>query len=61
MKWVNFSKYTGDDLGIEPFTRERIQEIERLVSRGRLARDGDRLLIPRDGWLWTDDTAARLF
>ena len=54
-------RMAGDDLGIEPFTRERIQEIERLVSRGRLARDGDRLLIPRDGWLWTDDTAARLF
>ena len=29
-------------------------------SAGKL-KYGDRLLIPRDGWLWTDDTAARLF
>jgi oxygen-independent coproporphyrinogen-3 oxidase len=51
----------GDDLSVEPFTDERAREIERLVSGGRLSREGDRLVIPREGWLWTDDTAARLF
>jgi putative oxygen-independent coproporphyrinogen III oxidase len=51
----------GDDLGVDPWTAERTREVERLVARGRLVRDGDRLLIPRSAWLWTDDTAARLF
>jgi len=51
----------GDDLGIDPWTAERTREVERLVARGRLVRDGGHLHIPREAWLWTDDTAARLF
>ena len=49
------------DLGIEPWTKERERAATRLVERGRLAREGDRLTIPRAAWLFTDDTAARLF
>jgi putative oxygen-independent coproporphyrinogen III oxidase len=51
----------GDDLGIEPFTDERTREIDRLVEKQRLERVGDVLRIPRAAWLFTDDTAARLF
>jgi oxygen-independent coproporphyrinogen-3 oxidase len=51
----------GADLGVDPFSAERTKEIDRLVSRGRLVREGDRLRVPREAWIWTDDTAARLF
>jgi len=51
----------GADLGLEPFTPERTREIERLGSKGRVVREGGRLRIPREAWIWTDDTAARLF
>jgi putative oxygen-independent coproporphyrinogen III oxidase len=53
----------GADLAIDPFTPARTREIDRLALRGRLERDatGARLRIPRAAWLWTDDTAARLF
>jgi putative oxygen-independent coproporphyrinogen III oxidase len=49
------------DLGVDPWTHERTREVDRLVGRGRIVREGDRLRIPREAWLWTDDTAARLF
>lgn len=51
----------GRDLGIDPWTAERTREVERLAARGRLEREGDVLRIPRDAWLFTDDTASRLF
>ena len=51
----------GDALGVDPWTEERSRTTERLVANGRLERTGDRLRIPRAAWLWTDDTAARLF
>jgi oxygen-independent coproporphyrinogen-3 oxidase len=51
----------GRALGIDPWTAERVRAIDRLVERGRLLRDGGRLHIPRTAWIWTDDTAARLF
>jgi oxygen-independent coproporphyrinogen-3 oxidase len=51
----------GADLGIDPWTPDRAREVERLVGRGRLVHAGNRLSVPRAGWLWTDDTAARLF
>ncbi len=51
----------GADLGIDPWTPERLRAIDRLVERGRLAREGDVLRIPRAAWLFTDDIAARLF
>lgn len=51
----------GKDLGVDPWTTERTRAIARLVDNERLERDGDVLKIPRDAWLFTDDTAARLF
>lgn len=51
----------GAALGVDPFTAERARVIDTLVARGRLARDGTRLSVPRAAWLFTDDTAARLF
>lgn len=51
----------GKDLGIDPWTAERTRAIERLVAKQRLERTGDVLKIPRAAWLFTDDTAARLF
>jgi putative oxygen-independent coproporphyrinogen III oxidase len=51
----------GKDLAIDPWTPERLKAIDRLVDRGRLARDNDVLRIPRAAWLFTDDIAARLF
>jgi oxygen-independent coproporphyrinogen-3 oxidase len=50
-----------DELGVEPWTEERTRAAERLVARGRLVRDGDHLRVPREAWLFTDDTASRLF
>jgi oxygen-independent coproporphyrinogen-3 oxidase len=51
----------AQDLGVSPWTDERTRAAAQLVSRGRLERDGDRIRIPAPAWLWTDDTAARLF
>ncbi len=51
----------GDDLGVDPFTSDRERAIEALVGRARLERNGTRLAIPKRAWLFTDDTAARLF
>jgi oxygen-independent coproporphyrinogen-3 oxidase len=48
-------------IGVEGWTEERRRTVTRLEARGRLARDGDRLSIPRGAWIWTDDTAAALF
>ncbi|HEY6459796.1 MAG TPA: radical SAM family heme chaperone HemW, partial [Polyangiaceae bacterium] len=49
------------DLGVEGWTPERRKASAWLEERGRIVRDGPRARIPRDAWLWTDDTAARLF
>lgn len=51
----------GADLGLDPWTPERLATIAKLEARGRLLREGDVLRIPREAWLFTDDTAARLF
>jgi oxygen-independent coproporphyrinogen-3 oxidase len=51
----------GRELGLDPFTPERSREIGRLAARGRVVQEGGRLRIPREAWIWTDDTAARLF
>jgi oxygen-independent coproporphyrinogen-3 oxidase len=44
-----------------PWTAARTRAADRLEERGRVVRHGSRLTIPRSAWLWTDDTAARLF
>jgi putative oxygen-independent coproporphyrinogen III oxidase len=49
------------DLGAEGWTEERRKASSWLEERGRIVREGTRARIPREAWLWTDDTAARLF
>jgi putative oxygen-independent coproporphyrinogen III oxidase len=51
----------GSALGTPGWTPERTREAARLEARGRVVRDGGVVRIPRAAWLWTDDTAARLF
>jgi putative oxygen-independent coproporphyrinogen III oxidase len=51
----------GRDLGVVGWTEGRAREAEKLVARGRLRRDGDRMTLPPAAWLWADDAAARLF
>jgi oxygen-independent coproporphyrinogen-3 oxidase len=51
----------ASDLGVPVWTTDREKALKRLVERGRIAREGDVLRVPRAAWLWTDDTAARLF
>ncbi len=49
------------ELGTEGWTPERERAAAWLEGRSRIVREGSRVRIPRDAWLWTDDTAARLF
>jgi putative oxygen-independent coproporphyrinogen III oxidase len=52
------------ELGVPAWTPERRRAATWLEERGRIERSGSggaRLRIPRAAWLWTDDTAARLF
>ena len=49
------------DLGVVAWTEERLRAAERLVKLGRLTRAAERTFIPREGWIWADDTSARLF
>lgn len=49
------------ELGIDPWTKERLRAIDALVAKRRLERDGDVLRIPRPAWLFADDIASRLF
>jgi putative oxygen-independent coproporphyrinogen III oxidase len=51
----------ANELDTAGFTLERERAVEWLASRGRIVRDGSTLRIPPASWLWTDDTAARLF
>jgi oxygen-independent coproporphyrinogen-3 oxidase len=51
----------AEDLRAPGWTTDREKTASWLVERGRVVRDGARLRVPREAWLWTDDTAARLF
>lgn len=51
----------SSDLDIDPWSPERLRTVEMLRERGRVVREGDLLRVPRAAWLFTDDTAARLF
>jgi len=48
-------------LGVPGWTEERTRAAAWLEQRGRIVRTAARVSIPRPAWLWTDDTAARLF
>jgi oxygen-independent coproporphyrinogen-3 oxidase len=43
------------------WTPQRVRAAAWLQERGRIVREGGRVRIPAAAWLWTDDTAARLF
>lgn len=49
------------ELEIDPWTPERLRALDALAERGRVVREGDVLRVPRAAWLFTDDTASRLF
>jgi putative oxygen-independent coproporphyrinogen III oxidase len=51
----------ADALGVLGWTAERLKAAKRLEERGRLVREGSVLRIPHEAWLWSDDTASRLF
>jgi putative oxygen-independent coproporphyrinogen III oxidase len=51
----------ADDVGAPAWTPQRLRAAVWLEERGRIVREGSRLRVPRAAWLWTDDTAARLF
>jgi hypothetical protein len=48
-------------LGTAGWTDARERTARWLLERGRVTREAGRLRVPRAAWLWTDDTAARLF
>ena len=49
------------DLGVDTWTKAREREAAKLVERGRLTRNGNRIAIPKPAWIYANDTAARLF
>jgi oxygen-independent coproporphyrinogen-3 oxidase len=51
----------GEELGVDPWPEERRRAAGKLEGAGRIRREGGRIQVPRAAWLWTDDTAARLF
>ncbi len=51
----------GRDLALDPWPARRVKAADALAARGRLVRDGGQVRIPHDAWLFTDDTASRLF
>jgi len=48
-------------VGAPGWTPARERTAAWLSERGRIVREGSRVRIPPTAWLWTDDTAARLF
>jgi putative oxygen-independent coproporphyrinogen III oxidase len=51
----------ANEIGTEPYPEGRQAALERLEARGRIVRHGPRVSVPRDAWIWVDDTAAALF
>jgi putative oxygen-independent coproporphyrinogen III oxidase len=51
----------GADLGLDVFSADRERALAMLQSRGRIVRRGSRISVPREAWIWADDTAATLF
>jgi len=48
------------ETGAPAWTDERERAISRLVRSGRLAREGSRITIPRDAWLFADGVIREL-
>jgi putative oxygen-independent coproporphyrinogen III oxidase len=51
----------GRELGVDPHTEDRVRALAILEQRGRIVRHGSRIAVPREAWIWADDTAATLF
>ncbi len=51
----------ADELGVLAWPTSRRRAAETLAERARLVLEGGRLRMSRDAWLFTDDTASRLF
>jgi putative oxygen-independent coproporphyrinogen III oxidase len=51
----------GLELGIDPWPNDRLCAVQRLEAAGRLVRDGDRLRVPHEAWIWMDATVRALF
>jgi oxygen-independent coproporphyrinogen-3 oxidase len=49
------------DLDTDPYPAERRSALEKLEARGRIIRRAARITVPRQAWIWVDDTAATLF
>jgi oxygen-independent coproporphyrinogen-3 oxidase len=49
------------DLDTDPYPAERRAALEKLEARGRIVRRSARIAVPREAWIWVDDTAATLF
>ena len=48
-------------LGTDPYPGHRRQALAKLEARGRVVLRGTTVAVPREAWIWTDDTAAELF
>ena len=48
-------------LDTDPYPAGRRAALDRLEARGRVVRLGSRVTVPREAWIWVDDTAATLF
>jgi putative oxygen-independent coproporphyrinogen III oxidase len=57
---VDFAE-AASAVGVETWPKDRAREAEKLLERGRIERDGDRIWIPKSSWIFANDTAARLF
>lgn len=51
----------ADEVGAVAWTDERLRAVDRMEKRGRLLREGSRLRVPREAWIFADGTAAELF
>jgi putative oxygen-independent coproporphyrinogen III oxidase len=49
------------ELGTDPYPGQRREALGRLEARGRVALREARVMVPREAWIWVDDTAAALF
>jgi oxygen-independent coproporphyrinogen-3 oxidase len=49
------------ELGADPYPDKRSAALVELQARGRLVHREGRIAVPREAWIWVDDTAATLF
>ena len=52
---------SASELATDPYPAERRHALAALEQRGRIVRSAARITVPRQAWIWVDDTAAALF